>query len=37
MLVVMTMLTGGIIAMFHKPYTETQAQATPAAAPTGDD
>ena len=37
MLVVLTMLTGGIIAMFHKPYTETQAQATPAAAPTGDD
>ena len=37
MLVVLTMLTGGIIAFFHKPYTETQAASTPTAAAAGDD
>ncbi|MDE2687261.1 MAG: MFS transporter [Chloroflexota bacterium] len=37
MLVVMTMLTGGIIAFFHKPYSETQRPSTPAAAAAGND
>ena len=37
MLVVLTMLTGGVIAFFHKPYSETQASSTPAAASAGDD
>lgn len=38
MMVVLTMLTGGIIAFFHKPYTETVAARTNrAAASTGSD
>ena len=37
MLVVLTMLSGGIIAFFHKPYTETQTPSTPAPAAAGDD
>ena len=40
MLVVLTMLTGGVIAFFHKPFSETQRAQTPpppAPAAAGDD
>ena len=38
MLVVLTMLSGGIIAFFHKPYSEpSPTPSSPAAAPAGDD
>ncbi len=39
MIVVLTMLTGGVIAFFHKPFSETKPTPTapPAAASAGDD